>query len=306
MNVTLMLHHLPDLPDADTDVIVFFKSGPSSLGAWDGERWIDTGGMAFEHADDQVVAWAEFPELSAPAQLWAIHLPGPDDLYAAPSNTEAVRVAAAFNQKMRPAYEASCKGEGFPPVEASLAHVVPWPFGADEHTEALKDWEPEDFGAALLPAQPQAPAVLLTALRFYARSEHYGFDDSDAHHFDTVSGEPQNWLCHDESSVMIEDGTIARLALQGKAADWIDGGEDETPQPIEGEKFDAQPKPLDDPRQQELFSAAIDGALTSGFQGVSPAPEGHWLEPWWSKGRSLATTMGDANAHNTPHGAAQC
>jgi hypothetical protein len=48
------------------------------------------------------------------------------------------------------------------------------------------------------------------------------------------------------------------------------------------------PKALDSPRLQELFSATIDGALTSGYQGVAPAPAGHWLEPWWRKGRAVA------------------
>lgn len=47
-------------------------------------------------------------------------------------------------------------------------------------------------------------------------------------------------------------------------------------------------KPLDDPRLQELFSTTIDGALTSGYQGVAPAPAGHWLEYWWNKGRAVA------------------
>jgi hypothetical protein len=54
----------------------------------------------------------------------------------------------------------------------------------------------------------------------------------------------------------------------------------------------AQPEPprspLDDPKLQELFSATIDGAMASGFQGVAPAPEGHWLAPWWERGREYA------------------
>jgi hypothetical protein len=48
------------------------------------------------------------------------------------------------------------------------------------------------------------------------------------------------------------------------------------------------PKPLDDPRLQEMFSAAIDGALTFGYRGNNEAPEGHWLRPWWEKGRAAA------------------
>lgn len=50
----------------------------------------------------------------------------------------------------------------------------------------------------------------------------------------------------------------------------------------------APPKTLDDPRLQELFTSCIDGALTSGYQGVSPPPEGHWLAFWWKKGQAVA------------------
>jgi hypothetical protein len=46
-------------------------------------------------------------------------------------------------------------------------------------------------------------------------------------------------------------------------------------------------KALDDPRLQELFTSTIDGALTSGYQGVAPAPAGHWLEQWWKRGDAV-------------------
>jgi len=62
---TLITHPLPRLPDADTDVIVFFAAGGSTLGAWDGERWIDCTGMPMDEEDvsdrNRVIAWAEFP-----------------------------------------------------------------------------------------------------------------------------------------------------------------------------------------------------------------------------------------------------
>lgn len=61
----LTTHQLPQLPDADTDVIVFFAAGGSTLGAWDGERWIDCTGMPLDQdtPSDRVIAWAEFPSL---------------------------------------------------------------------------------------------------------------------------------------------------------------------------------------------------------------------------------------------------
>lgn len=81
---------------------------------------------------------------------------------------------------------------------------------------------------------------LRTALRFYARGEHYVLDESEE--FDTVSGEPQNWLHsgREESTTMVENGRVALFALQGIDADWRDGDEDYTPQPVEGEVTCAQ------------------------------------------------------------------
>jgi hypothetical protein len=44
--------------------------------------------------------------------------------------------------------------------------------------------------------------------------------------------------------------------------------------------------PLDDPRLQGLFSAAISGALAFGAQNTNPPPAGHWLERFWQMGRA--------------------
>lgn len=96
---------------------------------------------------------------------------------------------------------------------------------------------------AMLAAAPQAPAggwqqeiaLLRTALRFYARGQHYHLDEREE--FDTVSGEPQNWLCSglEESATMVEDGRVALFALQGIDSNWRDGDDDNTPLPVEGE-----------------------------------------------------------------------
>ena len=92
-------------------------------------------------------------------------------------------------------------------------------------------------------SSPDAMAVLRAeneqlrvALRFYAGAMHYHVDAGEE--FDTVSDEPQNWLCsgREDSETMIENGEIARLALLGKPLDWMDGDDDHTPQPIEGER----------------------------------------------------------------------
>lgn len=65
----------------------------------------------------------------------------------------------------------------------------------------------------------------------------------------------------------------------------------------------AAPKVLDDPRLQELFTSCIDGALTSGYQGASPPPEGHWLAFWWKKGQAVAMVEeGARRATQQPRG----
>ncbi len=43
-----------------------------------------------------------------------------------------------------------------------------------------------------------------------------------------------------------------------------------------------------DPRRQELFGAAIPGAMAFGYQGVNEPPKGHWLTPHWQTGRAQA------------------
>ena len=87
---------------------------------------------------------------------------------------------------------------------------------------------------------PTAPEALLRALRFYAHGEHFIIDPDT---FDTVSGEPQNWLVQDDDGVvpgaMIEDGHVAREALRGADLQALnEAGEEQ--QPIEGEVFTSQ------------------------------------------------------------------
>lgn len=56
------------------------------------------------------------------------------------------------------------------------------------------------------------------ALKFYADREHYHFESGN---WDTVSGEPLNILwCGDEPD-FIEDGSVARAALERKPSDDI-------------------------------------------------------------------------------------
>lgn len=99
-----------------------------------------------------------------------------------------------------------------------------------------RDDELVDQAAFALMAALDEIAQLRSALRFYARHEHYCLDDDEE--FDTVSDEPQNWLCSglDGSATMIENGGVARCALLGEPITWLDGDDDTTPQPIDGEQ----------------------------------------------------------------------
>lgn len=55
---------------------------------------------------------------------------------------------------------------------------------------------------------------LRTGLKFYADKDH--FSEDMCGDFDTVSGEPANILWHESECWFVEDGSIARHALEGK------------------------------------------------------------------------------------------
>jgi len=77
--ITLQLHYPPvDMPDADTDVLIFDASSPEGqLGAYighesDGPVWVDAQGALVR----DVVAWCEMPRLPAAAQARELVLRG--------------------------------------------------------------------------------------------------------------------------------------------------------------------------------------------------------------------------------------
>lgn len=71
----------------------------------------------------------------------------------------------------------------------------------------------ENNAAPAAPA-PTVPEGILDALRFYANGSHFTMHDSSA--WDTVSGEPQNFYEDESNTATVEDGSVAKLALQGK------------------------------------------------------------------------------------------
>ena len=62
----------------------------------------------------------------------------------------------------------------------------------------------------------QAGDALIEALKFYAEKNHFNLEAPDD--WDDCSGEPRNFLFRDDSADMIEDGTVARVALENHPA----------------------------------------------------------------------------------------
>lgn len=89
-------------------------------------------------------------------------------------------------------------------------------------------------------ADGTAPSGLLetleryrAALRYYAHGLH--FDRGNHADWDTVSGEPANFWCNDAGDT-IEDGTLAKLTLQGAQINWTDDGASIPLDAVEGEQ----------------------------------------------------------------------
>lgn len=84
-----------------------------------------------------------------------------------------------------------------------------------------KEEAERDAEASGLPVVPVGPMVdtaeverLRAALKFYADRDH--FADDIGSDWDTVSGEPANVLWHESEAWFVEDGSIARAALERK------------------------------------------------------------------------------------------
>ena len=124
----------------------------------------------------------------------------------------------------------------------------------------------------------QENELLRTALRFYANGDHYNLDEDEE--FDTVSGEPQSWLCSglEDSQTMVENGEVARYTLMGQVIGWEDDSEDHTPQPIPGEApfsaaalqtaYNIRPQKAAPQPQQ-----AAPGAVLEGWRTIETAPK---------------------------------
>lgn len=97
-------------------------------------------------------------------------------------------------------------------VLASIANKCPPCQGGLVHRCICLDCATERARAALAEAKPGPVSTrLVGALKFYADKDHLMIADHDA--WDTVSGEPENYLCDDAGTATVEDGSVARAAL---------------------------------------------------------------------------------------------
>lgn len=90
-----------------------------------------------ERDSRQRVAWRYWldAEDEMSETLWAILIPGPDDVWAMPSKAAAEAAAARHNAAVTQAGLA----ERFDmPAASVLAQVIEWPHSADGHAEALR------------------------------------------------------------------------------------------------------------------------------------------------------------------------
>lgn len=69
------------------------------------------------------------------AILWALHVQGPDDVYAAPSWAEAAEAACYLEHRMT---EARLRNE--PNLQAISFVVTPWPHSAESHADEVRRW----------------------------------------------------------------------------------------------------------------------------------------------------------------------
>jgi hypothetical protein len=75
-------------------------------------------------------------------KLWALLIPGPDDVWAMPSKEAADEAAAKHNK----AIETGLLAERFClPKESVQARVIEWPYSAEEHAAAWNSGEPDVF-----------------------------------------------------------------------------------------------------------------------------------------------------------------
>jgi hypothetical protein len=81
-------------------------------------------------------------------KLWCIHIPGPDDLYAAPSHEMAEHMAACHNATMREFFDRNPEKltQWGVTLDEIKAQVIEWPYDSDDHAEDLMHFDSREWG----------------------------------------------------------------------------------------------------------------------------------------------------------------
>lgn len=92
-------------------------------------------------------------------KLWCIHIPGPDELYAAPDHQTAVKMADKHNAVMNEYLDAKPgrRSQLGMPVGSVLAEVIEWPGDEDgSHAKSLLEFCPKEWGIEYPPATEES------------------------------------------------------------------------------------------------------------------------------------------------------
>ena len=105
-------------------------------------------------------------------KLWALLIPGPDEVWAMASKEKADADAERHNAVL--AKNNLPEQWGVPP-EAVQAQVIEWPYSAEDHAEALMDGEPDVLDGDGDP-RPETPNVEVTGGAFAPSGLSVGLD----------------------------------------------------------------------------------------------------------------------------------
>lgn len=139
---------MPDVPSTDHPLFLRVVHDVYLLVGYDGPN---NEPSAFELGH---VALAE-----SQTNLWAIHVPGPDDYYPAPSEEAASHMASKHNAAMAEWNKANPDTSGNrPPIESSMASAQRWPGSATDHAEEIAVFDYAAWGLASPQPQPVQPS----------------------------------------------------------------------------------------------------------------------------------------------------
>lgn len=133
--------------DADDERVEAYNEGDPCVKAWaptvpDGDGWILVAKYGTE--DGPYAMFARKSRQSS--DLWAIHIPGPDEYHAAPSEDAANQMAKRHNDAMAEYLAKHPLTEAAPSMASITATSVPWPFDAESHAEELATFDYAAWG----------------------------------------------------------------------------------------------------------------------------------------------------------------